>query len=511
MSEVKPSGQVMLPEWMAALREVVLILDSTTLIQASNPAADLLLREGSSLVGMMFSELIPDQALAVELCADLAGIAGKELEGVLELRAGDGYCFPAHVQFFREEGESSLLCLIHPELAEGDHTERVAVEALGLTQRLAGVQSELHKLSAELLEKTVLLSDEKKKMATVLASMGEGLLVIDNDGTISQINQVARNILEIGDLTVIGLRLQELEVGSKLGKVIEVFQDRLSRTETPLESELTRLEVQDKVIELSMAPICEASGNQYHDSGLVINVRDVTRQAELDRLKSELISIVSHELRSPLANVTGYIDLVLAEASSRLGPETTDFLQIAQRNAKKLVRLVDDMLDLSRLDAGKVEMHIGDVELTYLVNFIFLSFRNEVEKKNLTFEKKVVGNPHVAADVDRLQQVLDNLVSNAIKYTPDGGQIRIECEQTDGEVHIAISDTGIGIRPEDQARLFQRFFRVRSSETRKITGTGLGLSIAKSIVMALGGRLTVTSEYEKGSCFTIILPAWQGN
>lgn len=244
------------------------------------------------------------------------------------------------------------------------------------------------------------------------------------------------------------------------------------------------------------------------EGGTVINLRDVTQRAEADRMKTELISIVSHELRAPLANLTGYIDLVLNDPKSQLSGEQLNFLQVAHRNGLKLSKLIDDMLDLSRLESGKIEMSFADTDLEFLVNFSHLSFRKEAEDKNLELTKRILGNVHVQGDGDRLGQVLDNLVSNAIKYTPAGGRVEILCESRGDEVALVVSDTGIGISPEDQEKLFQRFFRVRSSETRKIGGTGLGLSIAKTIVDAHRGRLTVESSPGKGSRFTVVLPAW---
>ncbi|MBW7938800.1 MAG: hypothetical protein H3C63_08355, partial [Candidatus Omnitrophica bacterium] len=171
--------------------------------------------------------------------------------------------------------------------------------------------------------------------------------------------------------------------------------------------------------------------------------------------------------------------------------------------------LVDDMLDLSRLDAGKIEMDITAVDLEYLINFSLLSFRNEADSKKITLSKEVQGHPQAAGDNDRLQQVLNNLLSNAIKYTREGGEVVVSAVEAGETVSLSVADTGIGLKPEDLARLFQRFFRVRNEDTRKISGTGLGLSISKSIVDAHGGRLTVTSEYGKGTTFTVILPTWR--
>ena len=494
------------PSWLSQLREAVVSIDRLGEIKWSNSAGELLLRGEDPVIARSLKEFFADPEVAESVFRDLAG--EEEFGCEADLITGDGFKFTAQMLFFSEDDSGAYRCLIQPQFAAEDKAEKVALQAVTLTNRLSSVQKEVHELSEQLVDKTVQLAEEKRKTEAVLASMGEGLLVVDHEGVVRQINQAACKILDTQGDEVLGTRLEDSGLGSKISSIAQLVHRNL---ESGGESEdlLTRVEIQEKVIELSMAPIRD-KGLESTEGGIVINLRDVTKQAEIDRMKSELISIVSHELRSPLANITGYIDLVAADAADHLGEESAGFLQVAQRNAAKLSGLVDDMLDLSRLDAGKVEMNIGDVEMDYLINFVYISFRNEAEMKNIQFERVITNSPHVAGDVDRIQQVLVNLVSNAIRYTPEGGRVEIDCASGGDEVVTKVTDTGIGIHPEDQARLFQRFFRVRSIETKKIAGTGLGLSIAKSIVDAHGGRLLVTSEVGKGSTFTVVLPTWQG-
>jgi len=493
---------------LSSIRDPVLEVDRDCRIQWANPAAELLLGCGNALEGNSLTDLIVDKTFANELAVELHGIVEGEFVCELDLKNQDGFSFPSQINVFREPGWPAFLMVIHPREKETQTTERLALQALHLTTRLSAVQQTVHQLSAELLDKTAQLAEEKGKTEAVLSSMGEGLLVIDAGGMISQINEAACRILDLDPGEVLGLSLEDCPPRGKISLIAQMLE---KKGPNPGEGESARfsLDLQEKVVELSLAPIRHRQGSS-EEGGVVLNLRDVTKQAELDRMKTDLISIVSHEIRSPLANIIGYIDLVLTDPSHPVREEQANFLSVAKRNGAKLAALVDDMLDLSRLEAGKVEMNSGDVDLEYLINFAVLSFRNEAANRNISLTKQVSGAPHAAGDSDRLLQVLTNLLSNAIKYTSEGGAVEVSGESCGETVILKVTDSGIGLQPEDQARLFQRFFRVRSPETRKISGTGLGLSIAKSIVDAHGGRLTVQSEYGKGSTFSVILPAWRG-
>lgn len=493
---------------LSAIRDPILEVDQTSRIQWANPAAELLLGGGNPFGGNTLSDLIPDETTANEIAVELQGISEGEFACELDLKSLDGFTMPCEITLFRETGWPTFLVVVHPREKEEQTTERLALQALHLTARLSTLQRTVHQLSAELLDKTVQLAEEMGKTEAVLSSMGEGLLVIDASSTISQINEAACRILDLAPGDVLGMHLEDCPQGSKVSQIVQL----LSRKQLHLdrgEATRLRLDLQEKVVELSLAQIRNRR-ESTEEGGTVLNLRDVTQQAELDRLKTDLISIVSHEIRSPLANIIGYIDLVLTDPAHTIAEEQANFLAVAKRNGVRLASLVDDMLDLSRLDAGKVEMSSADVDLEYLINFAVLSFRNEAENRKITLTKRVTGSPHAVGDADRLQQVLTNLISNAIKYTHDGGTVEVSVETERQNVVLKVTDSGIGITPEDQARLFQRFFRVRSPETRKISGTGLGLSIAKSIVDAHGGRLKVQSEYGKGSTFSVTLPAWRG-
>jgi signal transduction histidine kinase len=495
------------PIWVRHIRDAAFGIDRTGRLTWVNPGTELLFgRPAAELVGAPLSEILFEEELADRVFQDLSSSSEAEFACLVDAKTGEGDPLPLEILFFRNPDGWFDTAVAHHEATAENQTEQMAVQALQLSNRLSAVQGQVSEMSQELLAKTLELAEASLKMEAVLGSMGEGLLVVDRDGRVTQINQAACRILDVNEEETLGRCLDDSPIGSKRSSLATLISNSQAGMSAGAMGP-SRLELHEKVVELTLAPILERDGEE--EAGTVVNLRDVTRQAEVDRMKTELISIVSHELRAPLANLTGYVDLVLSDPRSTLSEEQANFLRVAHRNGQKLSRLIDDMLDLSRLESGKAEMNFTDTDLEYLVNFSMLSFRKEAEDRGIELRKNIVGNVHVQGDVDRLGQVLDNLVSNAIKYSPDGGTVEISAEGKGEEVVLSVSDTGIGISPEDQSRLFQRFFRVRSAETRKISGSGLGLSIAKTIVDAHGGRLLVESQPGKGSRFAVILPAWR--
>ena len=231
-------------------------------------------------------------------------------------------------------------------------------------------------------------------------------------------------------------------------------------------------------------------------------------QKQLQQLKADFYSMVTHDLRNPAGNVWGIVRMLLSGKAGPLTPQQTQLLGIAQSSASKLVGLINDYLDYAKIDAGFLRLEPRDAELTEVVRASIRQAEPQAEVRGQTLEVSLPGEP-VAARVDpeRLEQVLDNLVSNAIKYTPDGGRIAVALERHDGEAVLRVSDTGRGIPPGEISALFGRYHRVPGETTRQIKGTGLGLLIVKQIVEAHGGTVCADSEGEgKGTTFTVTLP-----
>src|SRR5215468_5884820 len=227
---------------------------------------------------------------------------------------------------------------------------------------------------------------------------------------------------------------------------------------------------------------------------------------EANRLKSEFVSMVSHELRTPLTSIQGYAELMLED--ERMDDEVRESLTIVKKNADRLLVLINDLLDLSRIEAGRVDLHRTSLDLACVIPEVARSLRPLIEAKRQQL-KLDLGEalPAVWADADRVTQILTNLISNAHKYTPAEGSITVAAQRDDGFVRVDVSDSGIGLSPEDQAQLFTKFFRVDDRSGQAGRGTGLGLVITRLLVELHGGRITLSSAPGKGSTFSFTLPA----
>jgi PAS domain S-box-containing protein len=342
---------------------------------------------------------------------------------------------------------------------------------------------------------------EAAKNQAILQGIGDGVIVFQADGQAALANPAIGRILDRPVDTILGRGIEELmrdEVSPQdqemlVGLLQEMEQDRSS----------VQFKWGKKTLSVSFAPV-RANGGQV--TGTVAVFRDYTHEAEVDRLKSDFVSIVSHELRTPLTSIKGYLDLLLMGASGEFNKQQQSFLQIAKDNAERLHELVSDLLDLSRLDSGRIELDVQVVSLAALVERVVTHLKKEYEDRGLSLTVELPENlPEVFADSRRVEQILTNLLSNACKYTQEGGAtVRAGVQQ--GQLLVEVVDTGVGISAEDQAHLFTRSFRADDSAVRQQTGTGLGLNITKSLVELHGGQIWVDSELGQGSTFRFTLP-----
>ncbi|HSG06083.1 MAG TPA: ATP-binding protein, partial [Nitrospiria bacterium] len=237
----------------------------------------------------------------------------------------------------------------------------------------------------------------------------------------------------------------------------------------------------------------------------------VERLKEIDRFKSEFLSNVSHELRMPLTSIIGFSELLLDRLPGDLTQDQEDYVRNMQESGYHLLEIINNLLNLSKLRAGKMEVHFEQFGLVHLLENIKRTVTPLIAKKGLEFSSEVIGDlPEMFSDEGKIKQILLNLLSNAIKFTPGGGSIRVETTPSTingrAAAEIRVSDTGIGIRPEDKAKIFDEFQQVDASYTRDFPGTGLGLSITKQFVSLIGGEISLESQYGKGSTFKILVP-----
>lgn len=245
-----------------------------------------------------------------------------------------------------------------------------------------------------------------------------------------------------------------------------------------------------------------------HVTGAVVAFQDISRLGEVDQMKEEFVSIVSHELRTPLTSIRGSIQLVLGEANSVPDPEHRGLLQIALNNCERLVRIINDILDVSKIESGNLALHPQPVHVADLVRQSIDVVAGAARNAGVSLEANVPASIRpVMVDPDRLVQALVNLLSNAVKFAPTGSTVTVSAAGADGGVTITVADQGEGIAPENIGRLFRKFYQVDSSSSRRRGGTGLGLAITKALVEQHGGRIYVDSELKKGTRFSITLPA----
>lgn len=368
----------------------------------------------------------------------------------------------------------------------------------------------LQEQAAQVEELNTRLEEERDRTSaqldiylSIVSTMAAGAWLTDTGGNLLVVNAPFREFF--GDLPdnatldqVLQQMSRQLPAESPFPEAaVDLVQSRDGKGEGRI-----RLE-NGYVLQWYSAPV----GGAADPIGRLFTFQDVTELAELDRLKSEFVSTVSHELRTPLTSIIGYLNMVLSEQVGRLDPQQKEFLATVSRNTERLANLINDLLDIQRIEAGRTPLQIQPVLLTDLVDHVAQTFRVAAEHKGLTFEVSAAmgPGPTVMGDPDRLTQILSNLVSNAVKYTQEGF-VRISAAVYDGEAILTVEDSGVGISAADQKRLFEKFFRGENPYTREAGGTGLGLAIVKILVEEHGGSISVTSQPGKGSCFAVRLP-----
>jgi signal transduction histidine kinase/DNA-binding response OmpR family regulator len=270
-----------------------------------------------------------------------------------------------------------------------------------------------------------------------------------------------------------------------------------------------RLEAEKKVVVVNLSSA--SLGGSGDLPSLVTVLRDTSREAEVDRLKNEFISTVSHELRTPMTSIKGYSDLLVSERIGALSEQQRHFVRVIKNNADRLTALVNDILDLSRIETGRIKLQIEALDLVGLINHAVESFQGQMAEKSVKLSSGLPPKlPSVRGDKTRVTQILENLISNAWKYTRAGGQVTVHAQVVDGFVQVDVVDNGIGISSRDLPNIFDRFYRTEQEEVQAVGGSGLGLSIVKMFVGLLGGNIWVQSEVGRGSTFSFTLPLVAG-
>lgn len=415
--------------------------------------------------------------------------------------------------------EGFFSCVRLPLLARG--------EVLGLLAIQSRRRREFNRADRELLTaignqigiaiaNAQLIEDAERRQATlhsVMNSLVDGLILVNGperlgrQGRITYMNPCAEVILDLPAYVLLGRTVEAME--REIAARVEQPEPMLSQLEAAVAAveeapaiEISLARPKARTLQVRFFPIHDAEGG-YLGMGLL--VRDITKEKELEEIKSQLLSTVSHELRTPLASIKGFATTLLREDVVWDEESRREFLCIIDEESDRLSELIGNLLDMSRLETGELPvdpepMHLQPIIEETAAEFQRMSSRHRIQ---VDLPPEV---PRVMADPRRARQVLRNLVENAVKYSPGGGEIVISAEAKQRDLQVCVSDTGIGIEAEQQVRIFDRFFQVDSASTRQVGGSGLGLSISKAIVEAHGGSIWVDSQPGAGSKFCFTLP-----
>ena len=380
-------------------------------------------------------------------------------------------------------------------VAEGDFSRTLTAWAAE-TSEMSDLEQGINATAIHLQQRLIELAQEKGKLDSILRNMADGVLLLDGRKKITLINPAAEAMFGLARGEVIGR--DHLEVIHHFALDEAVIKVMVAGT--PASLEIKRARPEEGVLECRLAP----SGDS--DRGVLMVLRDITRSRKLEQMRTDFVSNVTHELRTPLTSIRGFAETLLEGALD--DPDTArQFVGIIKRESEHLGRLIEDILDLSRIESGKWKMKREPVALRLLAEETIGRLTSKATTLGVTLKLQIPEElPAVPGDSGRLAQVLLNLVDNALKYTPTGGLVTIGAADAGTMLKLSVADTGSGIPKAELPRIFERFYRVDKARSRATGGTGLGLSIVKHIVDAHGGTITVVSDTGMGATFTFTLP-----
>jgi two-component system phosphate regulon sensor histidine kinase PhoR len=369
---------------------------------------------------------------------------------------------------------------------------------------LSTLAKTIHEMGVQSRDRIEEITIEKDYLQTVLKGMAEGVLVVDERGRIIMINEAIQNLFSLSSEVVDKTPLEVIRNSELEGAIHEAIRDgKNSSFELPLPSSL------GKIFEVNVVGIHPSSGGNHEMGrgmrGAVAVFHDISRLKELEKIRQDFVANVSHELRTPLTTIKGYAETLLEGA---LKEEVAfQFVQVIKRQSDRLTKIVEDLLALSKIELKEFQLKIEILPFPELVEDVLRYIQEAAEKKKISISLEIPTSLMVKADRNYLEQILINLIDNAIKYGQEGGKITVSAVQRNQrEVEISVSDNGIGIPQEDLPRIFERFYRVDKGRSQELGGTGLGLSIVKHLVQAHKGKVWAESSLGEGSTFYFTLP-----
>lgn len=360
------------------------------------------------------------------------------------------------------------------------------------------------------------LTEVASKSEVVINAIGDGVIAIDSKGIIQLINPAAQRLIGWGKQDALTLNYKSvLQLVNQKNEALDIASDPiqqvLNTNQQVRTNDLSIMTNSDKKIMISLvaSPVGEVG------SGIIVVFRDITKEKAEEREQAEFISTASHEMRTPVASIEGYLGLALSPQTAQIDNRARDFIMKAHASAQHLGHLFQDLLDVSKADDGRISNNPKVTEVVTFVHEIVQSLTPKATEKGLRLdfvpipegrmERTVTPVFYVNLDNDHIREIIDNLIENAIKYTPRG-EVSVDVTSDDDHVVISVKDSGIGIPAEDMPHLFQKFYRVDNKDTREIGGTGLGLYLSRRLAEIMGGRIWADSIYTRGSTFYLELP-----
>ena len=360
------------------------------------------------------------------------------------------------------------------------------------------------------------LTEEEKKMTAIVNSIAEGLILVDSDNRVLHINPAAERLLDLS-ADSIDKDITEIIQNEELIQIFEEDQRQILQHK-PTDQIPSKNEGINLISEVTLARYNETlvlriiASPFLNENGLILGTvylfDDITREKEIDQMKSDFISLVSHELRTPLTSIIGFVSFILDGKAGAINERQRNSLARVQRQSKRLAALINDLLDISRIESGRIQMDQTPISVLEIVTHRIEEIRPQADEKSIQLALTAPESlPDILGDEARMGQVFTNLIGNAIKFTPNNGEVSVKVEADGNLLHVEVIDTGPGIPPEERQKIFDKFYQLSDISTRQQGGSGLGLSISKSIVEAHGGKLWIDDGNQgKGSNFQFVLP-----
>jgi two-component system phosphate regulon sensor histidine kinase PhoR len=390
----------------------------------------------------------------------------------------------------------SIKRIIHAcrKFSVGDFSFRIFHDSKDEIGELADT---LNKMAQDIEDKVSEIKIQNQKLSAVFNSMIEGVLVLDNTSHIVSVNSTVENIFSVSRQNVQGKFLLEAIPNNDIHEII----NKVLKQAEYISQEISLVWPVHRIFQVNACPISENNKAK----GCLLVIHDITEIRRLESIRRDFVANVSHELKTPLTSIKGFIETLL-EGAIEDKENGRQFLKIIQEHAQRLDNLINDLLELSHIESGKVQIELEELKLKDIFDKVLSGFNAKLSKKKIEVKNNLLPELSIKADKNKMEQVITNLIDNAIKFNKEKGFIKIYSQDLENKIKIIVEDSGVGIPPRDIPRIFERFYRVDKARSRELGGTGLGLSIVKHIVELHGGSVGVESTEDLGSKFFFILP-----